>query len=149
MKKIRELLGDRKAYSVKPTMTIREAVEYMCTRKIGAVAVCEHNKVVGVFSERDLMRRVVNAGLDVSSTPVSEAMSHPVVSVLMDENYTAARSLMMGRNFRHLVVVDENDQLQGFVSLRDLIEEDLNESRELVHKLNDEYYEENFQPSRH
>ena len=56
---------------------------------------------------------------------------------------------MMGRNFRHLVVVDENDQLQGFVSMRELIEEDLNESRELVHKLNDEYYEEHFQPSRH
>jgi len=149
MKKIPELLGDRKAYSVKATMTISEAVEYMCTRKIGAVAVFEHNKVVGVFSERNLMRHVVNASQDVSSTSVSEAMNHPVVYLLMDENYTAAGSLMMGRNFCHLVVVDENEQLQGFVSLRDLIEEDLNESRELVHKLNDGYYKDNFQPSRH
>ena len=149
MKKIHELLGDRKAFSVKPTMTVHQAVEYMCPRKIGAVAVCENNKVIGVFSERDLMRRVVLLGLDAHATPVAEVMSHPVVSVLRDENHSTARSLMMGRNFRHLVVVDESDQLQGFVSMRDLIEEDLNESRELVQKLNDDYYEENFQPSRH
>ena len=149
MKKIHELLGDRKAFSVKPTMTVHQAVEYMCARKIGAVAVCENNKVIGVFSERDLMRRVVLLGLDAHATPVAEVMSHPVVSVLRDENHSTARSLMMGRNFRHLVVVDESDQLQGFVSMRDLIEEDLNESRELVQKLNDDYYEENFQPSRH
>ena len=139
MKKIHELLGDRKAFSVKPSMTVHQAVEYMC----------ENNKVIGVFSERDLMRRVVLLGLDAHATPVAEVMSHPVVSVLRDENHSTARSLMMGRNFRHLVVVDESDQLQGFVSMRDLIEEDLNESRELVQKLNDDYYEENFQPSRH
>jgi len=149
MKKIHELLGDRKTYSVKPTMSVHEVVEYMCERKIGAVAVCEHNKVVGVFSERDLMGRVVLKGLSSHDTPVAEVMTHPVVSVLHDENHSAARSLMLGRNFRHLVVVDELDQLQGFISMRELIEVDLQESRDLVHKLNDDYYEENFQPDRH
>ena len=146
MKKIHELLVDRKTYSIKPTMSVYDAVEYMCERKIGAVAVCEHNKVMGVFSERDLMGRVVLKGLDTRETPVAEVMTHPVVSVMPDDNHRAARTLMLGRNFRHLVVVDEHDQLQGFISMRELIEVDLQESRDLVHKLNDNYYEEHFQP---
>lgn len=146
MKKIHELLVDRQVYSIPPTISIHEAVTYMCERKIGAVAVCDHHKVVGVFSERDLMERVVLKGVDAHDTPVAEVMTHPVVSILHDENHSAARSLMLGRNFRHLVVLDEHERLQGFVSIRELIEVDLQESRDLVHKLNDQYYEENFQP---
>ncbi len=146
MKKIHELLVDRHVYSVQPDMSVHKVVEYMCARKIGAVAVCSHNKVVGVFSERDLMKLVVLKNLDPNTTPVSEVMSEEVVSVHLDDNHSAARSLMLSRNIRHLVVLDEDEQLQGFISMREVIEEDLHESQELVHKLNDDYYEENFQP---
>ena len=55
---------------------------------------------------------------------------------------------MLGRNFRHLVVLDKDEEYKGFVSIRELIEVDLQESKELVQKLNDDYYEEQFDPNR-
>ena len=147
MKTVRQIIGDREAYAVSPEMTVHEVVGYLCERKIGAVAVCAaRRQVVGVFSERDLLRRVVNAGLDSRTTLVNEVMSEDVVSVNQDEPHHVARNLMLGRNFRHLVVVNGDNLYQGFVSMRELLDVDLEESRELIHKLNDDYYEEQFKP---
>ena len=146
MKKISELVGDRKPYSVTPDMTVRAVVEYLCERKIGAVAICEHEKVIGVFSERDLMHRVVLKGLDPAEVPITNVMTPDVVHVKLDDRHSTARNLMLGKNFRHLVVLDDNDSFRGFVSIRELIEVDLQESQELVHKLNDDYYAEQFTP---
>jgi CBS domain-containing protein len=147
MKLINELIGDREPFSVTPKMTVHKVVEYLCERKIGAVAVCESRKVVGVFSERDLMHRVVLAGLDPKKTPISDVMTTEVVHVRTDEKHNTARNLMLGRNFRHLVVLDKDEEYKGFVSIRELIEVDLQESKELVQKLNDDYYEEQFDPN--
>ena len=147
MKLINELIGDREPFSVTPKMTVHKVVEYLCERKIGAVAVCESRKVVGVFSERDLMRRVVLAGLDPKKTPISDVMTTEVVHVRTDDKHNTARNLMLGRNFRHLVVLDKDEEYKGFVSIRELIEVDLQESKELVQKLNDDYYEEQFDPN--
>ena len=146
MKMISELIGSRSPFSVTSDMTVYEVVEYLCERKIGAVAVCENRKVVGVFSERDLMHRVVLAGLDPKKTPITDVMTSDVVHVLIDEKHSTARNLMLGRNFRHLVVLDDDEEYKGFVSIRELIEVDLQESKELVQKLNDDYYEEQFKP---
>ena len=128
-------------------MTVHKVVEYLCERKIGAVAVCESRKVVGVFSERDLMHRVVLTGLDPKKTPISDVMTTEVVHVRTDDKHNTARNLMLGRNFRHLVVLDKDEEYKGFVSIRELIEVDLQESKELVQKLNDDYYEEQFDPN--
>lgn len=146
MKVIRELIGNRTPYSVTPDMTVQKVVAYLCERKIGAVAVCENRKVVGVFSERDLMHRIVLPGLDPNRTPISKVMTQGVVHVHIDERHSTARNLMLGQNFRHLVVLDDEGDFKGFVSIRELMEVDLQESRELVHKLNDNYYEEQFKP---
>ena len=147
MKLISELIGDREPFSVTPKMTVHKVVEYLCERKIGAVAVCESRKVVGVFSERDLMHRVVLAGLDPKKTPISDVMTTEVVHVHTDDRHSTARNLMLGRNFRHLVVLDKDEEYKGFVSIRELIEVDLQESKELVQKLNNDYYEEQFDPN--
>lgn len=147
MKTVREIIGDREAYAVSPEMTVHEVVGYLCERKIGAVAVCTSGrKVVGVFSERDLLRRVVSEERDPRSTLVSEVMSEEVVSVEADEPHHVARNLMLGKNFRHLAVVNSSGMYQGFVSMRELMDVDLEESRGLVQKLNDDYYEEQFKP---
>ena len=146
MKLISELIGNRKPYSVTPNMTVQEVVEYLCERRVGAVAVCDHRKVVGVFSERDLLRRVVLAGLDPKETPITDVMTVGVVHVHLSDRHSTARNLMLGKNFRHLVVLNDDDEFSGFVSMRELIEVDLKESQELVHKLNDDYYEEQFKP---
>jgi CBS domain-containing protein len=147
MKLISELIGNREPFSVTSKMTVFEVIGYLCERKVGAVAVCENRKVVGVFSERDLMLRVVLAGLDPKKTTIAKVMTKEVVHVRDDDRHSTARNLMLGRNFRHLVVLDKNEDFMGFVSIRELIEVDLQESKELVQKLNDDYYEEQFDPN--
>lgn len=144
MKTIREIIGDREPYSVDSSMTVQEVVEYLVKKRIGAVAVCEGDRVVGVFSERDLLRRVVHKGLDPKKEKITKVMTKRLFHVSIDESHSVARALMMGKNFRHLLVMDEEKCLCGSVSIRELIEVDLEESRELVSKLNDEYFDHQF-----
>jgi CBS domain-containing protein len=144
MKTIREIIGDREAYSVDSTMTVQEVVEYLVRKSVGAVAVCEDDRVVGVFSERDLLRRVVHKGLDPTKENIANVMTKRLFHVSIDESHAVARTLMVGKNFRHLLVMDEEEHLRGFVSIRELLEVDLKESRELVGRLNDEYFDHQF-----
>lgn len=143
---IRDIIGGREAYSIEPTATISEVVEYLCGKGVGAVAICEADRVVGVFSERDLMQRVVRQGLDPTQVKVSEVMTKNVFHVSIDERHDVAKALMLNKSFRHLVVLDEKNHLRGFVSMRELIEVDLTESKELIRKLNDNYYQHPFSP---
>lgn len=145
---IREVLAGREAFSVKPDMTITEVVDYLVDKGVGAVAVCEGSKAVGVFSERDLMRRVVKPGVDPSTTPVKDVMTYDVVAVPDTERHNLALALMIGKNFRHLAVVDEHERFLGFVSMRDLMEIDIAEAKELIRKLNDDYYHHEFETKR-
>ena len=144
MRSIREIVGDREVFSVDSGMTIQEVVDYLVEKGVGAVAVCEGDRVVGVFSERDLLRRVVHKGLDPKKETISTVMTKQLFHVSIDESHSVARSLMVGKNFRHLLVMDEEKHLRGFVSIRELIEVDLEESRELVGRLNDEYFDHHF-----
>lgn len=148
MHNVADVIGDREPFRVQAGSTVREVVEYLCDRRVGAVAVCAHDRVVGVFSERDLLRRVVRPGLDPAETRVDDVMSSTIFSVRPDANHRVAKQMMMDNNVRHLVVMDEEDRLRGFVSMRELIEADLAEQRELVHKLNDDYYQRAFKPGK-
>lgn len=148
MKTVGEILGKRESYLVRPDMSVKDVVDYLVERGIGAVAVCEGPMVVGVFSERDLMRRVVHAGLDPNSTLISEVMTPDVFHVPMDEKRNVAQALMLGKNFRHLAVVDEDERFKGFVSMRELLEVDIAEARNLIGRLNDDYYQQQFDPKR-
>ena len=96
MKVIRELIGDRTPYSVSPDMTDQSVVEYLCDRRVGAVAVCDgDNKAVGVFSERDLLHRVVLPELDTQKVLISEVMTADVVHVNIDDKHSTARNLSL------------------------------------------------------
>jgi CBS domain-containing protein len=146
-KSISEIVGDRReTFSVSGSQTIRDAVDYMHAENVGAVAVCDGEKVLGVFSERDLLRRVVHEGLDIDTVSVSAVMSSPAYWISLEERYEVAKAIMVDKDVRHLVVMDNSHRFQGFVSSRELLEADLADSRELVGKLNDDYYEHQFQP---
>jgi CBS domain-containing protein len=140
MKTIGEILGDRAPFQVEPGLSVGAVVDYLCDKGIGAVAVCEGTTIVGVFSERDLMRRVVAKGLDPQRVPVSEVMTKEVLCVGVDDTSHTARTLMFARRLRHLAVVDGDAQFKGFVSMREILEVDLAESKDLIEKLNDDYY---------
>jgi len=146
-KTIREIIGEeRELFSVDVAQSIRLVIEYMHDKNVGAVVVCEGDQVVGVFSERDLLRRFVHERLDLDTIIVRDVMTSPVYWISMDERYEVAKAIMVDKGLRHLVVMDEQRHYQGFVSSRELLEADLSDSRELVGKLNDDYYEHQFRP---
>lgn len=141
MHTIGDIIKPRDIYWVNASDTVRQTVHYLCERKTGAVAVKEDDRVVGIFSERDLMHRVVNASLDIDATLVREVMSPDPMTIHMDDELGHAKIVMFQCGVRHLVVVGRGEVFKGLVSMRDLLEADMAESSELIEKLNDAYYE--------
>lgn len=106
---------------VKPESTVWEAVEKMDRLGIGALPVVdEEGRLVGIFTERDLLRRVVARRRDPESTLVREVMTPGPLSIGPDEPLEAARRLMAKVKARHLPVVDEYGRLVGIVSIKDI-----------------------------
>lgn len=108
-------------YSVPASASVAEAVQTMSTHDIGAVLVMTEDGLVGgVFSERDLLTRVVASGRDPASTPVSLVMTRDVRFVSPGTSIEAALALMHVLRFRHLLVID-GPRVHGLVSMRDLV----------------------------
>ncbi|MEM1133634.1 MAG: CBS domain-containing protein [Pseudomonadota bacterium] len=102
------------------TDKVREVVAMLAKNRIGAVPVLRDGKVVGIFSERDLIYRVADQGDSILDSEVENAMTSPAVTVTSDTGVLASLSLMTRRRIRHLPVVDA-DMLVGFVSIGDLV----------------------------
>ena len=113
--------GSDELISVAAAATVAEAVDVMASGDVGAVlALTEDGLVAGVFTERDLLVRVVNAGHDPKTTPVSLVMTRDVRFVSPGTTIEAALALMHVHGFRHLLVID-GPRVHGLVSMRDLV----------------------------
>lgn len=145
MTTIHDIIKNREPFWVSADDSVRQVTRHLCAKKTGAVAVKSGDDVVGVFSERDLMRRVVAEGRDPDSVPVKEVMSTNLTFIHLDDDIRMAKALMLKARTRHLLVVGKDSAFRGMVSIRDLIEADVAEYSELVHKLNDRYYEQAYQ----
>lgn len=123
MHKVFEILDRHvESFSIKPKWTVREAAQYMSERNIGAAAVVDENfHVLGMFSERDILKRVVAAGLDPDKITVEEVMSRDVVTTEPGECLDICSYKMNQHRCRHLPVV-ENNRLVGMISIRDIHE---------------------------
>lgn len=121
---IADVVGHRRSdelISVPASATVADAVAVMVARDVGAVLVMTEDRLVaGVFSERDLLARVVHAGRDPASTPLSLVMTRDVRFVSPGTTTEAALSLMHVLGFRHLLVID-GPRVFGLVSMRDLV----------------------------
>ena len=106
-------------YTVGLSATVADAVKEMNQRKIGFVMVLSSSKLVGVFSERDVLVRVVAAGLDPESTPVSEVMSKKVRTIAPGDTAEKALQIMTEKRCRHLPVMRDK-QLIGLLSIGDV-----------------------------
>jgi CBS domain-containing protein len=120
MATIRELLTDRTIHYVQPDQTVFEAAHYMVECNVGAVPVLDGAQLVGIFSERDLMRRVVTERRDPLSTYIAEVMSTDLRTVTSSTGSEEAMCLMQTYGIRHLPVYDGPTHI-GFLSLRDLL----------------------------
>lgn len=121
-----DLINTQETHRADASQTVFEAAQAMVERNIGAVPVLRDGLLVGIFSERDLMKRVVVEGRDPRTTRVDEVMTEDPLTVRPDESLETCMVLMRRHGFRHLPVCDGRE-LKGIVSLRDILLHDLNE----------------------
>jgi CBS domain-containing protein len=105
---------------VKPTTTLKEALQLMAAKKIGAVLVADQGKVVGILSERDFARYVVQEKDFSMDMPVEKMMTSQVYVVATDDSVNECMALMSGKRIRHLPVV-ENGEIKGVISIGDVV----------------------------
>jgi CBS domain-containing protein len=111
---------------VTPDVTVREAVRVMAGAHIGAIAVKQGAAIVGVFTERDLMKRVVAEGRDPDATPVRDVMTADVVTVFDSTSVMSAAAAMRAHRMSHLVIVDRAGNYLGILAQRHLLYDWLN-----------------------
>ena len=129
MKQICDVLADKPLVFVAPSDTIRQTARKMTQNNIGAVAVLDdENHLTGIFTERDLMTRVVAESRDPDTLTVGEVMTTKIVVATSKDNVSASVQKMHDVGCRHLPVVDDG-KLVGMISLRDLLEIDGESSR--------------------
>ncbi len=139
MENIKSLLEKRELSTVTVHTTVKDAVFYMAEKGVGLVPVMDDGKLVGVFSERDLVKRVIARGKSIETTKVEEVMSTNLIIASIDEPNESVLAKMKEANTRHILVI-ENEKLIGVLSMRDLLELDLSVCKTTVEVLNNYIY---------
>ena len=123
---VRTVMERKGLLTAPPETTVGEAAEMMARRKVGAVMVVEHGSLVGIFTERDAVFRVIARRRDPQSTRLAEVMTTAPQTVDPGKSFGYALLLMHENGFRHVPVV-ENGKLIGIVSARNALDPDLEE----------------------
>lgn len=113
-------LEPRPAATVKETASIREAIQVLVERNVGAVLVERDGKWVGIFTERDVLRRVIRTGIDLER-PVEEVMTPDPETLSLDDGIAFALNRMAVGGFRNIPVVDDGGQPAGLLSQREVV----------------------------
>lgn len=132
---------DTEAAIVRVESTAEQAIRTMLDRHVGAVAVIdERQRVAGIFTERDVLRRLSLSRRDPGSTPLREVMTTPVEMATRATTPSEALATMVERHYRHLPIVDDEGRLLGMLSIRNVLEaridtlmHQLDEARSLPH----------------
>jgi len=126
-------LCDADVAAVRVEVSAAEAIRLMLDRHVGAVGVIDsEGRVAGIFSERDVLRKLSLTRRDPEVTPVRELMTTPVELATTDTRPGEALAIMLERHFRHLPVVDNSGKLLGMLSIRNLLEQRIDD---LSHEL--------------
>lgn len=106
--------------TIDPNTTIKEASDKMCSINVGALPVCENDRIVGLVTDRDIVVRCVANACDILTTPVSQVMTRDVVCGFEEQSIKEAASVMQERQIRRMPVLDRYQRVIGIVSLGDL-----------------------------
>ena len=139
MDSIKDILQGREVFTVQSRSTIKDIVNYMASKGVGLVPVMNDEILIGVFSERDLVKRVISKDKDLNSTLVDDVMSTNLIIAKIDESNESVLAKMKEAKTRHILIID-NEKLVGVLSLRDLLEIDLNQCKTTVEVLNNYIY---------
>lgn len=137
MKTLQQLIDSKKhkeVISIAPNRPVFDALVILAEYKIGALAVMEADKLVGIFSERDYAREVVLQGRSSKTTQINEVMTHKVLFGKPDDTVDYAMSLMSENRIRHFPVVDEG-KVVGMLSIGDLVKETIAYQKDLIRQL--------------
>ena len=137
MPTVRDILlrKGREVISVPPSTTVQEAAHLMNQRSIGGVVVMEAGRLVGIFTERDILRRVVAEERDPASTQVGELMTRVVVTCGLDTSIEECGSIMTSRRIRHMPVLGP-DGLCGVITSGDVLAFEVAEQQATIAQLN-------------
>lgn len=131
--RIRKLMDRKKFLVAPPETSVSEAARLMAKKNAGAVMVLEDKRLVGIFTERDAVIRVIAKGRDAQKTALAEVMTPDPRTVAPDETYGHALLIMFENGFRHAPVV-ENGLPIGIVSARNAMDPDLEEFVSEAHR---------------
>jgi CBS domain-containing protein len=134
MSQVRDIINNRDLFSVDENQTVAEVVRRMAELQVGAILVLQDDQLRGIFSERDLLRRVVLEQMDPQQTAVRQVMSINLATV--DETVTLEQAMaaMQTHSCRHLPVM-RGPRVVGFLSMRDLMNEELTRQTEELHHM--------------
>ncbi len=127
-------------HTIRPEATILEATMKMNEHKIGALVVMQDDQVVGMFTERDVLRRVVAEQRDPNAMTVAEAMTTEVICIEPDAGLDEAATIMKTRRIRHLPVCSGDGGLLGMISMGDLNALNATEQEQTIHFLSEYIY---------
>jgi CBS domain-containing protein len=118
---IKNILGNRfsEVFSVPFDATVTEAVQEMNRRGVGSVLIMVDDQLVGIFTERDVLTRVIAANRDPRTTQINRVMTNNPATIGPDDTIEKVMALHSGKHFRHMPVV-ENGRVIGMISVRDL-----------------------------
>jgi len=123
MRQIGEIIEGHPLFHVPSTASVRDVARTMSERNIGAIAVLDSGKLVGIFSERDVLTRIVAEGRNPDDTRVDSVMTKDIIVAAPGDDINDALQKMHERNCRHLPVV-QGGNLVGMISIRDLLQVD-------------------------
>ena len=126
--------------AVQPSDTVLQAANLMNDRNIGGVVVLDGDRLAGIFTERDVLRRVVAQGLDPAETSVAEVMTTPVITCPPEVSLEDCAAVMTTRNVRHLPV-KEGAGLTGVVTIRDLLAYKVSEQQATLEQMTQYLYD--------
>ena len=107
--------------SINENASLADTLRLLIDNKVGCLAICKDKKVVGVFTERDLIKRVLNKEVSYQ-IEINKLMSKTIYSASLDSTVCEVIKIMSANNIRHVILVDKEDQLSGIVSVRNIID---------------------------
>ena len=123
---VREIMQRNVLLSLPAETTVSEAAKRMLSQNVGAVLIVDRKHLIGIFTERDAVFRVIAQGLDTRTTPLAAVMTAPPVTLGPEKSYGHALVLMQEHRFRHVPIV-ENGNAIGIVTARDALDPELEE----------------------
>jgi CBS domain-containing protein len=131
MKTLNDLTRNRPLHVVRKGQSVQEVVDRMASNNVGAVPVLDGSRLIGIFSERDLMVRCNAKKIDLNSTRIEDVMTKKVILMESDDSYEDCLKIMKQQGIRH-IPVRQGDKLIGMVSMRDLMQFDSEEKKEEI-----------------